>query len=63
MRNTQGTNTAKPCRLSVVADARLVADLRAHQQQVQERTGIRVSLSQVAESLLRRGLGSGAAQT
>jgi hypothetical protein len=50
-------------RLSLAAEARLVEDLRAHQQRVQEQTGLRVSLSQVACHLLRRGLDQGTPQT
>lgn len=57
MTNAQRTVAAKPVRVSVVADAGLAADLRAHQRRVREQTGMRVSLSQVAASLLRRGLG------
>jgi hypothetical protein len=55
MRRTQAGRT-KCERLSLAAEARLVEDLRAHQQRMQEQTGLRVSLSQVACQLLRRGL-------
>lgn len=56
MQTNEQTLPARPCRVSVVADERLVEDLRAHQRRVQQQTGMRVSLSQVAGSLLRRSL-------
>lgn len=62
MKSEQGTR-AKCKRLSLAAEARLVQDLREHQQRVQEQTGLRVSLSQVACHLLRRGLDQGTAHT
>lgn len=61
MRMKQATRT-KCEKLSLAAEARLVEDLKAHQQRVQKQTGLRVSLSQVACHLLRRGLDQGAAQ-
>jgi hypothetical protein len=54
--STSQANAARPTRVSVVADHRLLEDLRAHQRRVRHETGMRVSLSQVAGSLLRRGL-------
>jgi hypothetical protein len=47
-------------RLSMRAEARLVDALRAHQRRMQDQTGLRVSLSEVACHLLRRGLDQGA---
>lgn len=61
MRMTQCTQT-KCAKVTFTAEARLVEDLRAHQRRVQEQTGLRVSLSQVACRLLRRGLDHGATQ-
>lgn len=55
MRTDQERRT-KCERLSLAAEARLVQELRAHQRRVQEQTGMRVSLSQVACLLMRRGL-------
>jgi hypothetical protein len=55
MRTTQRTRT-KCERLSLAAEARLVEDLKAHQRRVQEQTGLRVSLSQVACHFMRRGM-------
>jgi hypothetical protein len=56
MESTRKAKPARPTRVSVVADFRLLEDLRTHQRRVREETGMRVSLSQVAGSLLRRGL-------
>jgi hypothetical protein len=55
MQTKQRTRTKRE-RLSLAAEARLVEDLRAHQRRVQDQTGLRVSLSQAACRLLRRGL-------
>jgi hypothetical protein len=54
--STHESKTDRATRVSVVADVRLLEDLRAHQRRVREESGMRVSLSQVAGSLLRRGL-------
>jgi len=43
-------------RLTVVVDSALLEALQAHQRQVESDTRLRVSLSQVAGSLMRRGL-------
>lgn len=58
--DTKQASRAKCEKLTFWAEAALAEDLRAHQQQVQEQTGLRVSLSQVASRLLRRGLDEGA---
>jgi hypothetical protein len=56
MESTRKAKPARPTRVSVVADLQLLEDLRMHQRRVRQETGMRVSLSQVASSLLRRGL-------
>lgn len=56
MEHHNETTAAPVHRLSVVADADLVESLRDHQRRVEAETGLRVSLSQVAGSLMRRGL-------
>lgn len=43
-------------RLSLAVEAHLVEAIRAHQQRIEEQTGLRASLSQVACHLMRRGL-------
>jgi hypothetical protein len=45
-------------RLTVVVDSALLDALQAHLRQVESDTRLRVSLSQVAGSLMRRGLDS-----
>ena len=57
MRESRAPRVAAPLqRLSVVVDPALLNALQAHQRQVEIDTRLRVSLSQVAGSLLRRGL-------
>lgn len=48
--------TGKAERFSVVADRDLLAAIEAHKERVERATGMRVSLSQAAAGLLRRGL-------
>lgn len=43
-------------RVTVVIDSALLNALQAHQRQVESDTSLRISLSQVAGSLMRRGL-------
>ena len=49
-------------RLSVVTEPDLLAALQMHQRVVERTTGLRVSLSQVAGSLMRRGLDRSSAE-
>ncbi|SAL29029.1 hypothetical protein AWB64_02473 [Caballeronia sordidicola] len=50
--------TSKAKHFSVVADRDLLAAIEAHKQRVEQATGMRISLSQAAAGLLRRGLES-----
>lgn len=54
---TSGSGAAVQ-RLTVVVDSELLAALHAHQRQLERDTRLRVSLSQVAGSLMRRALTS-----
>ena len=44
------------CRVTFLADARLMEDLKAEQRRVQQQTGLRASLSATAAALMRRAL-------
>ncbi|MDR6474437.1 hypothetical protein C8K18_12518 [Paraburkholderia sp. GV068] len=48
--------TATKGRFTVVAEAELMKHIEQHRQRVQQQTGVRLSLSQAATGLLRRGL-------
>ncbi len=52
---TSGSGTAVQ-RLTVVVDSELLAALHAHQHRLESDTRLRVSLSQIAGCLMRRGL-------
>ncbi|MFM0083752.1 hypothetical protein P0D72_33485 [Paraburkholderia sediminicola] len=43
-------------RFTVVAERDLLAAIEAHKQRIEQQTGLRVTLSQAAAGLLRRGL-------
>ena len=62
MRDNTSPRSAAVQRLTVVVDSTLLEALQAHQRQVESETRLRVSLSQVAGSLMRRGLDRSSAE-
>ncbi|WP_175946705.1 hypothetical protein [Caballeronia sp. BCC1704] len=56
MQNNTIEMMARMERISVATDADLLAAIDAHRRRVEQATGIRVTLSQAAAGLLRRGL-------
>ena len=53
--NTFETMAVKE-RFTLVAERDLLAAIAAHKQRIEKQTGLRVTLSQAAAGLLRRGL-------
>jgi hypothetical protein len=48
--------TAVKSKFTVVAERDLLTAIEAHKQRIEQQTGLRVTLSQAAAGLLRRGL-------
>ncbi|RAS21514.1 hypothetical protein [Paraburkholderia bryophila] len=53
--NTLEATTPKE-RFTVVAERDLLTAIEAHKQRIEQQTGLRITMSQAAAGLLRRGL-------